>query len=80
MPKRKKVIAVQKPDGSWTGKTADKEWQAERGNYVPKLSKLHDSVPLDGKFHESVIYHDDWCDFLNGRGKCNCDPEVKLLY
>lgn len=24
------------------------------------------------------IAHDDWCDFLNDRGKCNCNPEITI--
>ena len=24
------------------------------------------------------IRHDDWCAFLNGKGECNCDPDVKV--
>jgi len=23
-----------------------------------------------------TVRHDDWCDLLNGRGPCNCDPQV----
>jgi hypothetical protein len=23
-----------------------------------------------------TIAHDDWCDFMNGRGACNCAPEI----
>jgi hypothetical protein len=22
------------------------------------------------------IQHDDWCDLVNGRGECNCEPEI----
>lgn len=22
------------------------------------------------------VYHDNWCDQLNGRGICNCNPDV----
>jgi hypothetical protein len=24
------------------------------------------------------IYHDDWCDFLAGRGPCNCEPDIMV--
>jgi hypothetical protein len=22
------------------------------------------------------VQHDDWCDFLNRRGECNCSPDI----
>jgi hypothetical protein len=25
------------------------------------------------------IAHDDWCDFLNARGRCNCSPEMDIV-
>jgi len=24
------------------------------------------------------IAHDNWCNFLNGGGKCNCNPDVEI--
>ena len=29
-------------------------------------------------FHHIAVAHDDWCEFLNGRGVCNCDPNLEL--
>lgn len=26
--------------------------------------------------YEATVFHDDWCDLLNGKGPCNCEPEV----
>ena len=26
--------------------------------------------------YETLILHDEWCDLLNGKGPCNCEPEV----
>lgn len=31
-----------------------------------------------GQIHLLHDMHDDWCDFLNRKGECNCDPIVKL--
>ena len=27
--------------------------------------------------YDVQILHDDWCDLLNAKGPCNCEPEVK---
>jgi hypothetical protein len=29
-----------------------------------------------GKVYSVEVRHDGWCDLLNGRGPCNCEPEV----
>jgi len=26
------------------------------------------------------VYHDDWCALINGRGVCNCDPEIQTTW
>ena len=26
--------------------------------------------------YEIGVLHDDWCDLLNAKGRCNCEPEV----
>ena len=46
------------------------------GNYLQKVNALavQGKIPMG---HASVL-HDDWCDLLQGRGDCNCNPEVKL--
>jgi hypothetical protein len=31
-----------------------------------------------GTIQRVTIAHDDWCDLLNGRGPCNCDPDIGL--
>lgn len=28
-----------------------------------------------GSFHRVMLLHDDWCDFLNKKGDCSCDPD-----
>jgi hypothetical protein len=28
--------------------------------------------------HEICVCHDEWCDFYNHRGPCNCEPEFLL--
>lgn len=32
-----------------------------------------------GSMQNCMIRHDGWCDRLNGRGECNCDPEVEII-
>lgn len=32
-----------------------------------------------GNYHYRIL-HDDWCDRLNGRGSCNCDPEIAEIW
>lgn len=29
-----------------------------------------------GTVQRVEIQHDDWCDLLNGRGYCNCNPTI----
>ncbi len=43
-------------------------------NYVPKLLALPYTQP--GAVVSVQVQHDDWCLFLNGRGACNCNPDV----
>jgi len=37
------------------------------------IARLQDREP---GVYEATVFHDGWCDLLNGRGLCNCDPEV----
>ena len=32
-----------------------------------------------GSVYSTTVLHDDWCDQLNGRGPCNCEPELKVV-
>ncbi len=32
-----------------------------------------------GTLTHALIYHDDWCDQLHGRGPCNCEPDIRLV-
>ena len=46
-------------------------------NHQQKLKKLLAvKPPPPGKVYESRVMHDDWCDLLNGKGFCNCDPDI----
>ena len=29
--------------------------------------------------HSLTVLHDDWCNFYNGQGECNCNPEYKMV-
>ncbi len=31
-----------------------------------------------GKVSHTVFYHDDWCAQLNGKGTCNCEPDIEF--
>ena len=37
------------------------------------ITRLQDQEP---GVYEATVFHDAWCDLLNGRGPCNCEPEV----
>jgi len=43
------------------------------------MKKIYQSGQVKaGSMSNVMIRHDDWCDRLNGRGECNCDPEVEI--
>lgn len=46
-------------------------------NYMPKVIAL--GIAHSEKFVECDVRHDEWCDALNGRGFCNCDPAVTIM-
>jgi hypothetical protein len=35
-------------------------------------------IPAGG-YTDMYIFHDDWCDLLNHRGFCNCEPTVEFV-
>ena len=43
-----------------------------------QAKQLFDAVQTPG-VSIMEIAHDDWCDFLNGRGQCNCTPEMEIV-
>lgn len=40
------------------------------------LPPLRDLAVKPGTFTYVAIAHDSWCDLIQGRGFCNCHPEV----
>ena len=44
-------------------------------NYVKKIAAMGNLSP--GLYYCGIA-HDDWCDFLNGCGECNCNPDITL--
>ena len=46
-------------------------------NYLRKLAGLQQLVGPGKAFNVQVL-HDDWCDELNHKWACNCDPEMVL--
>ena len=51
-------------------------------NYLRKLHYLWriGAIPRTIGVHQVDIFHDDWCQLINGRGRCNCEPLVKLKW
>tara|TARA_Y100000310_G_C20678913_1_gene814725 strand:- start:1916 stop:2122 length:207 start_codon:yes stop_codon:yes gene_type:complete len=53
--------------------------QYENSPYIPALTALGVKLSREGvPLAHAVIAHDDWCDLLNEKGYCNCDPDVRL--
>ena len=47
-------------------------------NYLKKISRLSESGVIPKASLGNVqILHDDWCRKLQGKGECNCDPDIK---
>ena len=46
-------------------------------NYLRKLAGVQPLIG-SGKAFDARILHDEWCDQLNHRGACNCNPEIIL--
>ena len=44
-------------------------------NYLKKVADLGLTL-APGAEMTMDFAHDNWCDALNGRGFCNCDPDV----
>jgi hypothetical protein len=44
--------------------------------YLRKLLAAAELAAQPGTLKHIEVRHDDWCDLLNGRGKCNCNPAV----
>ena len=42
----------------------------------PYLAALSALAVEPGTIQRVETQHDDWCDLLNGRGYCNCNPVV----
>ena len=50
---------------------------AKEPNWRKKLRKM--GVKLEaGTLASMLIYHDDWCREMHGKGMCNCDPNIKI--
>jgi len=50
------------------------------GNYHKDLQQMLDAGMFPaGGFTQIVVAHDDWCEFMNNRGDCNCKPEFRVL-
>ena len=48
-------------------------------NYLAKQFRLLETMPMvKGTVTFASVAHDDWCDAINGRGFCNCDPTIKF--
>jgi len=46
-------------------------------NYLEKvLEETKNANIRPGRSCHITVYHDGWCDQLNNRGPCNCNPKV----
>lgn len=48
------------------------------GNYLKAIEAAFERGELRPGLHYVDIGHDDWCDYLNGRGPCNCEPDITI--
>ncbi len=49
-------------------------------NHVRKVLEMIQRGELDKNaltFPRLNIFHDDWCNLLNHRGECNCNPVIE---
>ncbi len=53
-----------------------------KDNYLRKLHYLWrvGAIPKDVGVHQVDVFHDNWCQLINGRGRCNCEPDVRLKW
>jgi hypothetical protein len=51
----------------------------DRTNYVAELIAMARNNLLEPGLYFLCVYHDDWCDKINGKVRCNCNPEKKLM-
>lgn len=52
-------------------------------NHIRKLIAVMNRIGYDriremDEVHTTIL-HDEWCDFWNGRGPCNCDPVIEEI-
>jgi hypothetical protein len=45
--------------------------------YAPQVMAVAQRYAHPGSLVNIAVRHDDWCDLLNRRGHCNCDPFVE---
>lgn len=60
-----------------------KQWKPHRkGNYVDKVTEVTTEFAKQNPtgVHHIHVFHDDWCDLIQGKGVCNCNPVVKKPY
>ena len=53
-----------------------------KDNYLRKLHYLYriGAIPREVGVSMIDVFHDDYCRLINGRGHCNCNPDVKLKW
>jgi hypothetical protein len=54
----------------------EKKEQKFRERYAKELEKHLEGMELKPGVYITTISHDNWCDFLAGRGPCNCNPDI----
>lgn len=48
------------------------------GNYVHAIASEVEGGRIPPGVHVMNVFHDKWCALLNGKGLCDCAPDVKL--
>lgn len=48
-----------------------------RDNHVRKIAAMLAAGEIGTGCGAIDVLHDDWCDRVNDRGPCNCDPDVR---
>jgi hypothetical protein len=60
------------------GNRTKRQDQKVPGYVIEALAKLPGDLK-PGTIRHVEVRHDSWCDLLNARGPCNCNPIVNLV-
>ena len=50
-------------------------------NYMPLLVRKANELALRGPgAYQVTTFHDEWCDFWDDPGQCNCEPVIGRIW